>query len=386
MFFNIDIKADALPPKTVCLTYDDGPGETRGDGPGPRTREIGRYLSERGIRATFFVVGRHAEPLGDLLGQLVAWGHLLGNHTYSHPGLVALAERGGDVVAEVEWTDRLIRRRQRHAPSFLRPPYGNWRQRAAPEGPDRPTSIVAERLNASPLAPRYVGPVNWDISGEDYDYWRDGRSAEECAARYLDLVDRRGRGIVLMHDSSEDAGMRSGNRTFEVTRLVVSALGPRGYRFIGLDEIPQVRSAARVSKLVALPVAGAGNLAVREGDDRLVVSAPDLGMLQQFGIVELGDGGLALRATNGRFVGLNETNGTSAVAKEVGPCQTWYRVPVGDGRTLLRDAGDRYLRLSQGADGPEVSATARRSSAAAFEWVDLFPNAARWEGRRPEAP
>jgi hypothetical protein len=180
--------------------------------------------------------------------------------------------------------------------------------------------------------------------------------------------------------------MRPGNRAFEVTRLVVSALGPRGYRFIGLDEIPQVRSAARVSRLVALPVAGVGNLAQREGDERLVVSAPDLGKLQQFGMVELEDGGLALRASNGRFIGLDEADGTPAVATEVGPCQAWYPVPVGDGRTLLRGTGDRFLRLSQGADGPEISATSRRSSAAHFEWVDLFPNAARPGGSLPGSP
>ena len=85
MFFNIDIKACALPPKTVCLTYDDGPGETPGDGAGPRSRQVGQYLAGEGIRATFFVIGRHAEPLEGVLQQLVGWGHLLGNHTYSHP-------------------------------------------------------------------------------------------------------------------------------------------------------------------------------------------------------------------------------------------------------------------------------------------------------------
>lgn len=61
MFFDLDLKGDLLPPRTVCLTYDDGPGATDGPGPGPRTSALGRYLCEQGIPATFFMLGRHVE-------------------------------------------------------------------------------------------------------------------------------------------------------------------------------------------------------------------------------------------------------------------------------------------------------------------------------------
>jgi peptidoglycan/xylan/chitin deacetylase (PgdA/CDA1 family) len=384
MFFNVDIKADALSPGTVCLTYDDGPGETPGDGPGPRSREIGQYLAERGIRATFFVMGRHAESLGGLLGQLSVWGHCVGNHTYSHPGLVGLAERGGDVVSEIDQTDRLIRRHQRDEITFLRPPYGNWRQETAPGDPGRPVSIVAERLNASSLAARYVGPINWDISAEDYDYWRDGKSAEECAARYLRLIQEQQRGIVLMHDSSENLAMRSANRAFEVTRLVVSALSRRGYHFVGLDEIPQVRSAARVVKQVVLRIANVGSLVLRERDRRLAVTTSDLGMAAQFGVVELEDGWCALRASNGLFVERRESGGVFAAATKIGPRQMWRPVLIDKRRTLLRGVRGRFLRLVEGPHELEISGTASRSSAAVFEWVDLFPTAVRPRaGRSP---
>ncbi len=120
MFFHQDVKADRLPRGTVCLTYDDGPGETDGDGPGPHTRELGRYLHEEKIRAAFFVVGRHVESFRDSISALHAWGHLIGNHTYSHPGLVALAEADGDVVGEVERTEALLRPITRAPLTFLR--------------------------------------------------------------------------------------------------------------------------------------------------------------------------------------------------------------------------------------------------------------------------
>src|SRR5438477_6406658 len=101
MFLHADIKGIDLPHRTLCLTYDDGPGETVDGGPGPQTSELGDYLAEEGIAATFFVIGRHAEQHPATLGRLHRAGHTLGNHTYSHPGLVALAEAGGDVISEI---------------------------------------------------------------------------------------------------------------------------------------------------------------------------------------------------------------------------------------------------------------------------------------------
>jgi peptidoglycan/xylan/chitin deacetylase (PgdA/CDA1 family) len=235
MFFDKDLKGGDLPPKALCLTYDDGPG--------PETLELGRYLFAKGICATFFVIGRHAEERVDVLARLSAWGHRIGNHTYSHPGLVALAEAGGDVVGEVAQTDVFLRPHVRNGPVFFRAPYGNWRQKQPVTEQDWDTSIVAEVLNRSGKFPDYLGPVNWDISAADYDFWQRGASAVECAAAYLEKIARVGRGIILMHDSSEDPEVRPRNRAFQTTRLLVPALKAEGYRFVTLDDVPQVRSA-----------------------------------------------------------------------------------------------------------------------------------------------
>jgi peptidoglycan/xylan/chitin deacetylase (PgdA/CDA1 family) len=243
VFLDRDIKGGGLLPKTLCLTYDDGPG--------PQTRELGEYLSGEGIRVTFFVVGRHAEGRGPLLRQLTAWGHLVGNHTYSHPGLVALALAGGDVAGELARADAILREYAPGAVRFFRAPYGNWREKQATDSEeDKSTSVVAEVLNWSGRFPDYVGPVNWDISAADYDYWRRGATAEECARAYLEKVERVGRGIVLMHDSSDEEAARANNRALEATRLLVPALKARGYRFVRLDEVPQVGEAVRAGQNV----------------------------------------------------------------------------------------------------------------------------------------
>jgi peptidoglycan/xylan/chitin deacetylase (PgdA/CDA1 family) len=151
MFFDLDIKGDRLPPKTVCLTYDDGPGETDGSGAGPRTGALGRFLFEQGIAATFFVLGRHVEAHPGLLAQLQRWGHLIGNHTYSHPGLVALALADGDVVGEIARTDRLIRAVVSSPLTFLCAPYGNWREKIAPGSDTKLLTLFDESDRAAIL-------------------------------------------------------------------------------------------------------------------------------------------------------------------------------------------------------------------------------------------
>lgn len=230
MFFHQDLKGGHLPHDTVCLTYDDGPG--------PQTLELGRFLFEQEIAATFFVVGRHAEKDLGVLEQLQQWGHLIGNHTYSHPGLVSLALAGGDVVGELAQTDRIIRPYVSGEGVFFRAPYGNWREKVGPDSEeDKTTSLVADILNGSGRFTDYVGPVNWDIVAEDWECWRQGISAQECARRYLVETERIGRGIILMHDSSEVAALQPKNRTMEMTKILVPHLKERGYRFVRLDSV-----------------------------------------------------------------------------------------------------------------------------------------------------
>jgi peptidoglycan/xylan/chitin deacetylase (PgdA/CDA1 family) len=233
LFFDHDLKGDNLPPKTLCLTYDDGPGAD--------TLELGRYLFEEGIPATFFVIGRHAEERREVLPRLRDCGHRIGNHTWSHPGLVALAEVGGDLVSEIARTDALIRPYARDGSAMLRAPYGNWRQKRPGTDEDCDRSIVATILNESGCFAGYIGPINWDISAADYDFWKRGASAEDSAAAYLQRIRQTSRGIVLMHDSSEDPAVQPRNRALQATRLMVPKLKAEGYRFVDLKEVPTIK-------------------------------------------------------------------------------------------------------------------------------------------------
>lgn len=227
MLFDDDIKGTELADRTLCLTYDDGPG--------PRTRELGCFLAAQGISATFFVIGRHAEGQEDVLRQLCAWGHVVGNHTYSHPDLALLAKAGRDVVEEVARADAVIRPFTKGV-IYLRPPYGSWRDQTWPGGPkDAPTLRVAEQLRRSGRFTNYVGPITWDVDADDWKCWRCGLAVERATRRHLAAVEHRRRGIVLLHDSSEDPAQQPRNRALELTQMLVPLLKARGYRFVGLD-------------------------------------------------------------------------------------------------------------------------------------------------------
>ena len=245
MVVDHDLRGSGLPEKMLCLTYDDGPG--------PQTCELGEYLRDEGIEATFFVIGRVAAEQRDVLEQLRVLGHRIGNHTWSHPGLVDLVLSGGDVVEEVALADTVIRPYVSDV-MLLRPPYGSWRQKSRPDGAeDAPTSIVAERLRESGRFEDYVGPVKWDIVGEDWVCWRQGDSPDKCAIRHFEEIERVGRGIVLLHDSSEEEHVRRRNRTMEMTQILVSRLKRKGYRFVGLMAVPQIRAALEQKCSKCLP-------------------------------------------------------------------------------------------------------------------------------------
>jgi peptidoglycan/xylan/chitin deacetylase (PgdA/CDA1 family)/LmbE family N-acetylglucosaminyl deacetylase len=224
MFLSTDLRGGALSGKTLCLTYDDGPGA--------QTAELGEYLFLQGIQATFFAIGQRAAaaPPGTL-AQLARWGHLVANHTSTHPDLRSLLPDGDAIVREVLDAHTALAAAGGGGSLLLRPPYGYW------------SGDLARILNADARTRRYAGPVYWDIDGKDWQHWRDGASAQACADRYFAEIERKGSGIVLMHDSSAEEGLARVNDTCRMTRLLIPRLLENGYRFIRLDAVPDVRSA-----------------------------------------------------------------------------------------------------------------------------------------------
>ncbi|MFL5618589.1 MAG: polysaccharide deacetylase family protein [Gemmatimonadaceae bacterium] len=101
--------------RIVALTLDDGPGDVIVD-------SLIAVLRAHGAHATFFLTGRELAESPEAGAKLVAAGHELGNHTYSHRRMVLVTP--GRVREEVERTDSLLRAVGQRGPIWFRPPYG----------------------------------------------------------------------------------------------------------------------------------------------------------------------------------------------------------------------------------------------------------------------
>src|SRR5229473_5836735 len=71
--------------RQIALTYDDGPND-------PHTRRLLEVLAKHGAHATFFLIGRYVKQHPEIAREIVAAGHVVGNHTFTHPLLVFKSE------------------------------------------------------------------------------------------------------------------------------------------------------------------------------------------------------------------------------------------------------------------------------------------------------
>ncbi|MDQ0809553.1 peptidoglycan/xylan/chitin deacetylase (PgdA/CDA1 family) [Streptomyces sp. B3I7] len=164
----------------MVLTFDDGPH--------PRyTPQILDTLREYDVRATFFVCGEMAVEYTYLLARMADEGHLVGNHTWSHPLLTRMSRAG--IRSEMTRTSKVIRNAYGERPLWFRAPYGAW---------NRTTFRLGSDLGMEPLA-WTVDTRDWTTPGTDVIVDR----VEEGAAA----------GVVVL---SHDAG---GNRSQSVRAL-----------------------------------------------------------------------------------------------------------------------------------------------------------------------
>ena len=163
-------------PGELALTFDDGPNPAWT----PRLLEI---LASRAVRATFFMVGGRAQGEPALVRQMVAAGHLIGNHSWGHPNL-ALASISR-IKEELSHTSQTLEQITGVPVRYFRPPFGARR----PE-----VLRTARRLG--------MVPVLWNAMTSD---WKNP-SAEAIAGRLMrksDRLERHGLAAnIVLHDGS----------------------------------------------------------------------------------------------------------------------------------------------------------------------------------------
>ena len=193
----------------VALTFDDGPD--------PRhTPVVLETLERYGAVATFFCVGAAARAHPDLLSRAASAGHLIANHTWSHPFLPDLSREELRWQVEATGSTLTAAAGQAATPRLVRPPYGAY---------------TPEVL--SWLAEQEVTTALWDVDSNDWQLPGPGLIAQQA------LQGARHGSIVLFHDGG-------GDRTQTTTALpaIVEGLLDRGMRLVTVAQLGQPRVAA----------------------------------------------------------------------------------------------------------------------------------------------
>ena len=181
-------------PKYIALTFDDGP--KRGT-----TDVLLDGLRERGVSATFFLVGSQIGGNEDLVLRMQAEGHQVGNHTWSHVTLENAAEE--TILREIGQTETKLAELLDGDSYWVRPPYG--------------LILPKDR----PLVP--VPMIKWSLDTRDWEK----RNTEHVLQAILDGAESNA--IVLLHDiypTSVEAALKA-----------VDALQKEGYQFVTVEEL-----------------------------------------------------------------------------------------------------------------------------------------------------
>jgi peptidoglycan-N-acetylglucosamine deacetylase len=101
--------------KNIAITFDDGPH--------PITLNILEILRQHNVKATFFCIGKNIETYPEIFRQIIADGHIVGNHSFSHSKFFDFLRKDG-VIRELLATDAVIERISGKRTQFFRPPYG----------------------------------------------------------------------------------------------------------------------------------------------------------------------------------------------------------------------------------------------------------------------
>ena len=190
------VSASATPveaPK-IALTFDDGPSTAW-------TPALLDGLKERGVKATFFLIGENADKNPEIVKRMAEEGHLIGNHTYHHVELTKVSEN--EARLELADTSAAIVRITGKEPEYMRPPFGAWQRK------------LEQEIQMLPVL-WTIDPLDWTTENQDEIVNKVVTEAEE-------------NDIILLHDcykSSIEAGLR-----------IVDILQEEGFVFVTVDEL-----------------------------------------------------------------------------------------------------------------------------------------------------
>lgn len=191
--------------KQLALTYDDGPND-------PHTFRLLEVLARHNVHATFFLIGRYVQRRPDIVGELVKAGHIVGNHTFTHP-LLSL-KSVNEVRRELTDCRRAIEDAIGEHSNLFRPPFGGR----------RPAVLrIARELR--------LEPIMWNVTGYDWN--------APPAAEIERKVEKRLRGgdVILLHDGGHKQMGADRSQTTLATDHLLTRYKSEGYEFVTIPHM-----------------------------------------------------------------------------------------------------------------------------------------------------
>lgn len=193
----------------IALTFDDGPND-------PYTQQLLELLAQHQVQAIFFLIGNFVRRRPDLARAIRQAGHLIGNHTMSHPSL--MRERPSRVRQELMGCNAALEDAIGESVHWFRPPFGHRR-------PD--VLRTARELGLT--------PVMWNITAHDWD----ATDSQALAARVQRLLRRnqaRGRGSnLLLHDGGHLEMGTDRSVTLAATKTLLDTWAGTELRMVPID-------------------------------------------------------------------------------------------------------------------------------------------------------
>lgn len=212
--------------KQIVLTFDDGPTPQV-------TMAMLEMLRQFNMRVTFFSLGSQAAKHPDLMNEIQADGHIVGNHTKSHADLTKLGDGWQQKLYDEVIGSHLTLRPFMYmgrGKFYFRAPNGAWNPQ------------LAEYLNTDPIGKKYTGPIQWDVggviakdangvptNGADWACWSKRWTVDECLAGYIAETTQHKGGVVLMHD------LRM--QSVELARRYIQWGLDNGYKFVTIEQV-----------------------------------------------------------------------------------------------------------------------------------------------------
>jgi len=182
----------------IALTFDDGPHPKN-------TTRLLDMLKERGLKATFYVIGQNVVQYPEIMQRIVAEGHEIGNHSYTHPALSKCS--AAKLTEEITKTNDAIVQSCGVTPTTIRPPYGAT------------NASVTKRLNDE----FGLTVVMWSVDPQDWKI----RKASHVSNHILQNT--KSGSIVLAHDIHPT--------TIDAMPAVLDGLLSKGHKFVTVSEL-----------------------------------------------------------------------------------------------------------------------------------------------------